>query len=171
MAIRRVDPKATFRVICEFDDALMRETPEELEALKTGKKTASGLFDAAGKEIMIDEVNPTRYEQYIDTLDEAKLKFKEGEKPSYFLIRCLLNSEMAALNEKHITIDPVKKRVDYKDRNKWFLDHFDLGCLGIIEGNALPAVQVNPDDLPVGVAIAVGSIISLFTSTGKHLKK
>lgn len=169
MAIRRVDPKATFRIISQFDEALIEETNEELEALKTGKKIPTGQKDAAGKEITVDESRPTRYEDYVDTLDESKLRFKEGEKPTYFVIRCILNSEMAELNEKHLVIDPVSRKIEYKNRGQWFLDHFQRGCVGIEQDGKV--VPVSVDDLGNGVAMAMGSVISLFTSLGKHLKK
>lgn len=170
MSIKRVDPKATFKIISQYDSALIEETPEELEALKTGKKVASGQMGADGKEIMLDESRPTRYEEYIDTLDETKLKFKEDETPTRFVIRCMLNSEMAELNEKHITIDPAKRKIEYKNRSLWFLEHFQKGCLGTVEedGSVKPA---SSDDVGLGVAVAMGSVISLFTSIGKHLKK
>ena len=38
MSIKLIDPKAQFEVICSQDDALLNETPEELEALN-GEKT------------------------------------------------------------------------------------------------------------------------------------
>jgi hypothetical protein len=161
MAIKRVDPNAKFKVISEVDDALISETSEELAALRTGK-----IDSATGKE----ETIPSRYEQYAEDLDETKLKFKDGVKPTYFLIRCLKNNEVAEIQKKHFSVDSAAKKVELSNPALAFLDYFTMGCLGV-EAESGKVEKIGPDDVGYGVAVGIGSLISLFTSLGKHLKK
>lgn len=153
MAISRVDPNATFRLISDQDDAIIHETAEELAELR-----------AAGDETF------TRYSRYAETLDEKILKFKEGAKPTYFVIRCLKNQEVAELQQKHIFVDPATKRIQFNNMNLAFLDYFNKGCLGMEDENG-KLVKVSSEDVGLVVAIGIGSTISLFTSLGKNLKK
>jgi hypothetical protein len=154
MAISRVNPSARFKVISELDDALERETPEELEALKQPDGTSL----------------PTRYEQYAENLDESKLRFREGAKPDRFVIRCLRNEEVAEIQAKHLVVDTTAKTTKLGNPALAFLDYFKVGCVGLetAEGNT---VKLGSDDVGFAVAVGVGSVIMLFTSLGKHLKK
>lgn len=151
MAIKRVDPTARFKVISELDDALEHETPKELEALRKSNL-------------------PTRYEIYSESLDESKLKFKEGSTPTRFVIRCLKNAEVAEIQSKHVVVDTVTKKIEMGNPALAFLDYFKMGCLGI-EDEVGKLEQVGPDDVGYGVTVGIGSVISLYTSLGKHLKK
>jgi hypothetical protein len=151
MAIKRTDPNARFKVISELDDALENETPEELAQLKAEKR-------------------PTRYEEYSENLDESKLRFRDGAKPTRFVFRCLKNAEVAEIQAKHVQVDTASKKIGMGNPALAFLDYFQVGCLGM-ENDAGQLEQVGPDDVGFGVAIGVGSVISLYTSLGKHLKK
>lgn len=155
MAIKKLDPSARFRLICEYDDALIPETAEEMAALK-----ADG-----------DDPKPTRYREYLENLDESKLKIRDGEKPSHFVIRCLTNQEMGDLQERHFDFDPKTKTQTFKgSKTGYFMELFRLGVLGM-EDEAGKVVPTTPDEMPIGVMVAIGSAISIFTQLGKHLKK
>lgn len=151
MAIRKIDPKATFKIISQFDDALINETPDGLAALKL-----------AGKQ--------TRYEDYLEDLDESKLLLDEKLKPSRFVVRCLKNQEIADINERFTKVDVVGKKVDMVRTNAMFLETFQTGCLGVEDENG-KVEKVDAEEIGFAVAVAMGSVISLFTSLGKHLKK
>jgi hypothetical protein len=160
MAIRKLDPNAKFRLICELDDALISETSEELEALKTGKK------DEDGNETL----NPTRYQEYLDDLDESKLKMRDGAKPSYFHFRCLTNEEMGILQEKYFDYDVKEKRPKFKgSKTEYFIELFRLGVIGLEDDGQIAKVSAN--EVGYAVMVAVGSAVNIFTSLGKHLKK
>ena len=146
MAIKRIDPKATFKVICEYDSVLVNETEEE-KVVGT----------------------PTRYESYIENLDESKLKLKEGDKPTYFVIRCLTNRESILNQEKYVEVDVVAKKSNVKNPTGMLLEMFNLACLGMEDENG-KVVPVTSDDIGLGVAINIGSLINLYTSLGKNLK-
>ena len=161
MAIKRIDPSARFRLICEYDGALVPESAEELQALKTGKK------DADGEE----EMNPTRYQQYLADLDESKLKFAEGEKPSHFSFRCLTNQEMGQLQEQYFEYDVKAKTQKFKGtKSEYFAELFRLGVEGMEDENG-KVIPVSPNEVGLGVMVAVGSAISIYTQLGKNLKK
>lgn len=151
MAIRRLDPKATFKVVSQYDDAVIAETAEELELLKASKEK-------------------TRYEKYLESFNLADLKFKEDAKPTHFVVRCLQSLELAELNEKHIEANVVEKTMQFKERNKMLFEMFELGCLGIESENG-KVEKIGTEELDAGVVIEVGSIISLMTTLGKNLKK
>jgi hypothetical protein len=150
MAIKRIDPKATFEIISEFDSALMLESQEELDELA---KTNS----------------PSRYMQYVENLDESKLKFVEGETPSRFKIRCLLNTELAEIQEKHFVVDVIAKSAKARNSSLMFLEMFNMACLGIVEDGKV--VKLNADDVGIGIAVGIGASISAFTTLGRHTKK
>lgn len=161
MAIKRLDPAARFRVICEYDSALINETPEELKALK------NGVIGPDGEE----ESNPARYQLYLQDLDESKLKIKDDEKPSHFVFRCLTNQEMGQLQETHFEFDLKTKTQKFKgSKTDYFAELFRLGVDGMEDENG-NVVKVGPNDVGLGVMIAIGSAISVYTQLGKHLKK
>lgn len=159
MAIKKIDPKATWKLISSYDDAVIKETEEELEALKTGE------MDEKGKE----KSNPTRYQRYMDDLDEAKLRLDPAASPTRFVIRCLLNDEQALLNSKYLEVDTVKKTYEYKNGLVMFLEVFNLACLGIDEGGKI--VKITANDIGYGPAAEIGSVIHHFSALGKNLKK
>lgn len=160
MAIRKTDPTAQFKIICQQDDAVINETTEELEALKTGK------FDEYGREIKLE----TRYERYLETLDESILKIDPDKKVNRFVVRCLKNSELAEMNERYTKVNVLNKTIDMVKTNQMFLETFQLGCLGLENENG-KLEKVSVDDVGFAIAISMGSVISLFTSLGRHLKK
>jgi len=150
MAIKRLDPTAKFKVICIFDDALELETEEELKALGTDGKS--------------------RYQEYMENFDESKLKFKEGQKPTRFHIRCLKANEVAELNAKYQKIDTVKKSIELINRNQMMLEIFNLAVVGIEDENGNVS-KISSDELEFNVAVEIGSMVSLLTTLGKNLKK
>lgn len=150
MSIIRVDSKATFKIISQYDSALINETEEEMAQLK-----------AEGKQ--------TRYEDYLDNLDESKLQLKEGDKPTYFVVRCLKNTELAEIHQKHMVVDPVAKTSQARNASLMMLDHFKIGCLGIQNEDGT-IQKLDADDVGFGVALSIGVAISTFTSLGKNLK-
>lgn len=151
MAIKRVDPKATFRVVSQADDAVVQESPEEIAALKASKEKS-------------------RYDKFTESLAIGDLQFKEGVKPTYFHIRALLNSEKADIEEKYLVVDVEKKKITFKNQKKMLLEMFELGCVGIEDERGVVAKVVD-GEIPYDVAIDIGSLISIATSLGKNLKK
>lgn len=151
MAIRRVDPKATFRVVSQTDEAVETETAEEQAALK-----------AAGQQ--------TRYEKYLESFNLGDLKFKEGVKPTIFHIRSLLNGERADIDEDFLVVDTVSKTVDYKNQKKMLIAMFKLGCLGIEDDNG-KLQPLDAESVEYSTSIDIGSLVSLSGTVGKNLKK
>lgn len=151
MAIKRVDPNARFRLICEFDDSLEHETSEERAEL-----------EKAGK--------ATRYEKYSESLDEKELKFKEGVKPDYFHIRCLKNAEVAEIQGRHFVVNVQSKTAEPKNAPLMFLEMFNAACVGL-EGEDGSTKKITADELGFAVATSIGATIYTFTAMGKHLKK
>jgi hypothetical protein len=150
MSIIRVDSKATFKVISQYDSALINESDAEMEQLKKDGKQ-------------------TRYEDYLDSLDESKLQMKEGDKPTYFVIRCLKNTELAEIHQKHMVVDPVAKTTQARNAGLMMLEHFKMGCLGIQNEDGT-IQKLDADDVGFGVALSIGTTVSMFTSLGKNLK-
>lgn len=151
MAIKRIDPRATFDIVSVYDESLVFETPEELEELKKSKEL-------------------TRYEKYLESFDLSVLKIREGESPTLFRVRCLLASEKAELDERHQSFDMAKKTIEYKNRHAMMLDMFKKACLGIVnESGGLDKVGI--DDIEYKVATDIGAAISILGSIGKNLKK
>lgn len=157
MAIKKIDPAATFKVISQFDDALVSETPEEL---KTGEK------DAEGKDIL----KSSRYTQYVEAdFDESKLVFKEGDQPDRFIVRCLNHAEQGLVNQKYLEVDVVNKRHGYKNQAQMWLEVFKMACTGVESGGKVE--KINADELPYHITVEIGSIISLLTTLNKNEKK
>jgi hypothetical protein len=157
MAILKIDPTARFKLISQYDDAVIEETKEELDALK--------FFDEQGAERM----KPTRYQEYIENLDESKLKLDPTKTPDRFVFRCLTNGEQIAIQEKYAKVDVIQKKTDITSINAMFLEIFNTAILGVETGGKMEKITAENVGLPV--AISIGSVISLFTSLGKHLKK
>lgn len=150
MAIRRVDPKATFKVICELDSAVIRENAEELAQLAADKK-------------------PTRHEDYLVDLDESKLKLDPNEKPNRFIVRCLKNDEYNEIQRKHMVLDVVNKTTTIRDNAAYFFELFEKACLGLEDENGV-CQPVTYNEVGFGIAISIGASISLFTTLGRQLK-
>ena len=149
MAIKRLDPKATFDYVCVYDEAIQHETSEELEA--------SGAVQA-------------RFQDYLESFDINKLKFVEGKSPTLFRIRGLLSSEKAVIEEKYQEIDVVNKRIKYKNRQQMALDMFNLACIGIVNEDGT-VEKVSADEVEYKVAQDVGAAIGLLGILSKNLKK
>ncbi len=155
MAIRRLDPSARFKIICEYDDALIRETEEELKALEQ----PSG------------ETLPTRYEEYLENLDQSKLRLKPDGKPTYFHFRCLTNLEQGELQEKFMDYDVKEKRSFFKgSKTRYFVELFEKGVIGI-EDETGAMVKIDAEQIGMGVVMAIALAINSYTAMGKHLKK
>lgn len=150
MAVKRLNPEARFKIICEFDDSLVPETEAELTA------TAPGA--------------PTRYEQYLEELDESKLQFRDGAAPSRFVLRCLTSSELGCLQEEYFGYDEERKSQVFKgSRSKYIRRVFELCVISIIDENGVEA-KVTPDEIGYGVMAAIGSTVSMFTALGRNSK-
>lgn len=157
MAIKRLNPKAIFKIVSQYDDAV---DIENIEELKTGV-----IVDG------VEETRPTRYEQYIESdFDEAKLKYKEGMQPDRFLLRAITADELASINSKYLYIDTVAKKVTTLDRNSMFLSLFKLAYSGIESADKVVS-KPSTDEFPYNVQVEMGSIVSLITSLNKNEKK
>jgi hypothetical protein len=145
MAIKKLDPKARFRVVAQMDDAIDNNDYE-------------------------NDLSKDRYAKYLDTLDMGVLKFVGDQKPSVFVVRPLTNLELADLNGRYLVIDAERKTASYRDQVKMFLEMFDLCCEGM-ENEEGKIEKVSSGEIPYGVASEIGSIISLIATLGKHAKK
>lgn len=159
MAIKRLDPKAIFKVISAIDDAIELDKPEDL---------ISEELDQDGK----PKIKPTRYEEYMEeaNFNESKLKFKEGMQPDRFLLRPLTADELADINARYMFIDTVAKKMIYTNRNKMFLEMFVKAYQGI-QGADGVVVKVEIDAIPYPVQIEMGAVTSLIATLGKNEKK
>ena len=161
MAIKKLDPSARFKLISELDDSIIHETKEELEALKSDAKDKEGNPISA----------PTRYEQYLEAIDESKLKFRKDSKPSYFHFRCLTNQEIGELQDKYLDYDVKAKKTTFKGpKMNYFAEIFEKGVIALEDENGVQ-VKVGPNEVGIGVMVAVGVAIDSFTQLGRHAKK
>lgn len=151
MAIKKIDPNARFELVTAYDDALVFETDEEIAAA-----------EKEGRQV--------RYQEYLKDVDLSKLMFKEGEKPTIFVVRCLLAEEIADVSSRYLVVDTVAKTQHYKDRNKMMLEYFKLGCLGI-KGDKGQLEPTSADEVGFNIALDIGAQISLLTTLKKNLKK
>lgn len=151
MAVKRIDPKATFKVVCQYDDALDNESEAELEALKAIPDSLS------------------RYEKFLGSIDLNDLKFKDGLKPDVFVVRALTHAEMADINERYFSYDTVEKKLVNKNRSNMLVEMFDKACFGIDQDGQI--VKVASGELPFSVVVELGGIINLIGMLGKNLKK
>lgn len=162
MAIKRLDPKAVFKVISQHDTAIETETQAEMDAQKLEPKEGQPLPPAP----------LTRYEKYCadGVLDESALKFKDGQKPDRFLLRALTADETADINGRHVLYDTVNKRLIYPNRNKMFLEIFRTGFIGIESADGTTS---KPDlaELEFDVQVELGALIHLMAALGKNEKK
>lgn len=156
MSVKRIDPKATFRVIVETDSALINETPAERD---------TGSVDADGKPVL----KPSRYEKYSESFDPKDLKFKDGETPDIFVIRGLTSLENANLIAPYTEFDVSTRRNKIKNESAWLLDVFKTACLGI-EVNGV-VEKVTADELPLDVPLRIATLVTLVGALGKNLKK
>lgn len=155
MAIKRLDPKAIFKVISTYDQALDNETAQEL----------------LDNQSDLQNLKVTRYEEYIGeaNFDESKLKFKEGLKPDYILLKALSADDLADINGRYVLIDVVQKKTIITNRNKMYIEMFKAAYQGIeSEGKAS---KVPLDEIEYQIQIEMGAIASLIASLGKNLKK
>ncbi len=152
MSVKRIDPKQTFKIISRTDSALQHENEDEQKALIESKQFP-------------------RYDQYLENnFDETHLVFQPGSKPDRFIVRCLLNSEMAVFNDKYMTFDVMTKRTNYKNQVQMMFEIFDLCCVGIQSGDA-PAVKITNEELPPSIAAEIGAHILTLSGLGKNEKK
>ncbi len=168
MSIKRLDPNARYRVIAPQDEALDSESPEELKALEIALAEDEKSDSAAPKR------NPTRYEKYIEQFDESCLRFKEGAKPTRFVLRALRNAETAMLNAKYYTYDTVSKRATNKDLSLYSIEVFGLAVLGIEEeneeGKTVPS-KISSEELSLATVMEVAGCVTLLGQLGASSKK
>ncbi len=139
MSIKKVNPEARFKLICEHDSALDKETDKEMEKLKEAEKQS-------------------RYEDYMDSLDESILKFKKGEKPDYFQFRCLTNEETAILQDAHVKVDTKDKKSKVKSSSLLFLEAFNFACEGMFNDKG-KLEKVSSNEVGFAVATSVGATV------------
>jgi hypothetical protein len=151
MAVKRIDPKATFKVVCQQDDALENESEAELEALKTIPDSQS------------------RYQKFLESFDLNDLKFKEAAQPDIFVVRALSHAELADINERYFSYDTVEKRLINRNRSNMLVEMFDKACLGVEQNGQV--TKITATELPFAVVVELGGIINLIGILGKNLKK
>lgn len=148
--IKLVNPNAELEVISEFDSSLIDETPEELQELIKNK----------GK---------TRYELYTENFDTSVLKFKEGDKPTIFVIRPLVNRDLIELQEKHFVAAMPNVPPQMKNQNAYFLDVFNKVIVGI--KNEDGSIQkINDSNVGMMIAVGIGALAVLKANLGDNLK-
>lgn len=150
MAVKRLNPKTTIKIVSQYDSAL--DLPPS---------TVEGEESPAWKE-------------FVESFDLSVLKFKDGEEPSIFHVRPLLNTEMAEINEKYVHVDTAKKKVELKRYTSMLLEMFDIGCVGMEEKDAegkIKLVQIKSDEIPYRDATSLGSLVSILTNLGERSKK
>lgn len=158
MAVVRIDPSATFKIISQSDSALLEETDAELD---------SGKLDEKGAKIY----NPSRYERYVESsFDQSILKFKDGESPFIFVVRGLKSLERADLVERHSEFDPKTRKNKIKNFSAMLIDTFNYGCLGLEKKDGT-LEKVSADEFEHKVTLEIGSHITAIGSLGKNLKK
>lgn len=150
MAIRLIDPKAQFEIVSEHDPSVIGETADELAELRKSDGSA-------------------RYQKYMESLNVSDLKLADNEPPSMFVVRCLKNAELAALQEKYLSFDPKSAGLVLNNRTQYFVDIFNMCCLGVrqVDGSIL---KISDEDVGLKHASTIGAVIAYATTAGKNLK-
>lgn len=61
----------------------------------------------------LDEVSDEEYRSYLETLDESKLTFKPDARPTYFIMKKVLNYDMAGeVKNKHMRFNQEEAKVE-----------------------------------------------------------
>lgn len=141
--IKRLNPKATFRVVSQLDPAL------DFGATAASEHPA--------------------WLKFLENFDMSVLPVKAGETPTVFHIRPLLHSELAEINEEHMLVDTVKKRIEIKNRSAMLLAMFNKAVVGVEENGKVEPITA--DELPYGAAVSLGSLVSVVTNMERPAKK
>lgn len=156
MAIRRIDPKATFKVVSPtYDEAIDSEnSPSIID--EEMKKNQEKLI--AEKPELADQFkDPGKKLKYMDTLDLADLKIVEGKTPTYFVIKNLLVQRKTELMAKHVLVDTSGKNSQMSNMMLLFIELFKECCTHIEDGGQL--IKVSVDEFPAEIVQEIGSII------------
>ncbi len=143
MAIKLLDPTARFDVFSAYDDAIDGQS-------ETGDKA---------------------FQKYMDTLNPADLIRKDGTgEPTAFVVKPLLSTQTAALQEKHLAYDVAKKKLEYRyGYSAYLLDVFGIACEGIRLADG-SVQKVNADEVGLTNALSVASSAIMITAVSKNLK-
>lgn len=151
MAIKLIDNSAVFEVVSQYDDAIVNETPEEVEAIR-----------AAG--------GSTRFDKYMDSLNLSDLVIKEGEAPTVFIVKGLTHKQRAELQEKHVSVDVTTKKVTTTDPQAYFADIYNLAVVGVKTSQGV-TVQASAEEVGPMHSMSIGATVTHLTVLGKNLKK
>lgn len=149
MAINLIDPNSQFQLISQQDDAILHESAQELLDLKEGSKT--------------------RFDHYVETRDASSLKFKDGTKPTLFVVKPILNTELVEVNERYISYDPVQKQVINKNRTGYYLDIFNKSVVGIQNEDG-SVTKVTGNQVPLPHVVSIAASIIYYANVGQKLK-
>lgn len=149
--LKRIDPKAEIKTVSILDGAI--------------DKVATG------------EDNLKKFEE---SHDFSLLKMKEGEKPTFFIIKNIPPEGQLDIQEKHYvikmpTIDPgadkkdIKPEIEQKETSKMMLTYFKSGCVALEENGERQPVVV--DEFPLSVIQEIGGFIMIRSSLGDEEKK
>jgi len=139
---------------------------------KAVKKVVSAMDDA------IDPVK-SNFVDYAQTLDLKHLVFKEGMKPTFFLIRCIDPIKELKINEAHQRITPphidektqkaTKAKVEFVHEGEMSLKYFEACVKEVEEDGKISPIQTN--ELSLTILQEIGSFAMLYSKVGENLKK
>lgn len=115
---------------------------------------------------------------YAESLDLSFLKFKEGIKPTFFLLKNLGARRQAELKNKYYAIKPpemgadgklTKAQVEIKDQTNMLLEYFE-SCISQVEEDG-KVTSITLDEVDFLTVQEVGGYAMLYATIGDKLKK
>ena len=132
-------------------------------------KTVSAMDSAIDKE-------NSDMEKFEKTHDVKYLKFLADQQPTFFLVKSILATLQAAIQEEHYTVimpDPkdkdAKPKMESKNQSEMLIKYFQHGCEKYEEGGK--EFPCSPDLFPFSIVQEMGSYIMLRTALGDDEKK
>lgn len=126
------------------------------------------------------DVENSDMDKFEKTHNMDYLKFKAGEKPTYFLIGNLTSSQQAEIQEEHYKVKmptpeelklnkDAKPTIEQKGQTQMLIKYFNYGCQAYEEeGKSHPC---NADMFPFNVVQEIASFIMVRTALGDDEKK
>jgi len=138
-------------------------------------KTVSIMDSSIDKEATGEE-NLKKFE---DSHDLALLKFKEGDEPTYFIIKNIDPEAQLEIQEAHYVVEmpelkegmkkeDIKPKITQKNTSKMMLTYFRSGCSEIEEAGVRSKIDIK--ELPLSVIQEIGGFIMIRSSLGDDEK-
>ena len=121
-------------------------------------------------------------ESFEKTHDLKFLKFKQGEEPTYFIIKNVMTMDQARIQQEHYKIKmpdtsklhgkelaEAKPQIEQVGQSEMMIKYFECGCEEIEEAGKKS--KVDPNMFPFSVIQEIGGYIMVRTAVGDDEKK